>query len=393
MFGLGYWFYSNRSLPVDLKEINSIAVLPFENGSGDANLDYLSDGLSESLIDKLSQLPQLKVIARNSSFKYRGANIDLQDVANKLGVQAVVMGKVLRVGDDLSVRVEMINIGENRQLWSEQYNRKSSNILVVQQEIAQAASEKLRLKLTGAQEQQLAELNTVNPQAYELLLKGRYYANTPGAGNRQKAAEYFNQAISVDPNYALAYSELSQIYALLLVNSMVSPTEFRPKAEEAARKALELNENLPQAHLAMAGILRNSWNWAAAEVEYKRAIELNPNLGAARRGYSSYLSNIGRNEEAIAEAKRSRELDPLSLGSTTQVTLSFLYARRYDEAIEASQTLELSKQWKYLSLGYAYAGKGMFKEAIANYRESIREGNTSPSVQIYLGQAYAQAGD
>lgn len=184
--GLGYWFYTNRSASTGTEQINSIAVLPFENGSGDAGLDYLSDGLSESLIDKLSQLPQLKVIARNSSFKYRGASIDVQDAANKLGVRAIVMGKIMRVGDNLTVRVEMIDAQENRQLWSEQYNRKQSDLLSIQQEIAQTASDKLRLKLPGAQEQQLAELNTVNPQAYELLLKGRYYANTPGAGNEKK---------------------------------------------------------------------------------------------------------------------------------------------------------------------------------------------------------------
>ncbi len=236
--GFGYWFYANRSASTDARQISSIAVLPFENGSGDANLDYLSDGLSESLIDKLSQLPQLKVIARSSSFKYRGANIDLQDVANKLGVQAIVIGKVVRVDDNLTVRVEMIDASENRQLWSEQYNRKSSDMLAIQQEIAQAASEKLRLKLSGAQEQRLAELNTVNPQAYELLLLGRYYVNAPNVENRTKALEYFKQAIAVDPNYALAYAELSQRYGLQIANSLADPKEVRPKAEAAARKAL-----------------------------------------------------------------------------------------------------------------------------------------------------------
>jgi len=392
--GLGYWFYANRPAANDAKQINSVAVLPFENGSGDAGLDYLSDGLSESLIDKLSQLPQLKVIARTSSFKYRGANVDLQDVANKLGVRAIVMGKVVRVGDNLTVRVEMIDAGENRQLWSEQYNRKVSDLLAVQQEIAQAASEKLRGKLSGAQEQRLAELNTGNPQAYELLLKGRYYANTPGAGNRKKAAEYYNQAIAVDPNYALAYAELSRIYRLLIINSNVDPKEFRPKANAAMLKALELDANLPEAHLAQAVFYNDTWDWAAADAEFRRTIELNPNFGAARRGYSSFLSNVGRHDEAIAEAKRARELDPLSIGSSTQVAFSFLYARRFDEAIEAAQkTLELSKQWSYNLLCYSYAGKGMFNEAAASCLEAIREGNTSPSIQIYLGAAHARAGD
>jgi len=392
--GLGYWFYANQTVSTDAKQINSIAVLPFENGSGDASLDYLSDGLSESVIDRLSQLPQLKVIARSSSFKYRGKDIDVQEVANKLGVGAIVMGRVVWVGDNLTVRVEMIDAKENRQLWSEQYNRKASDVLAVQQEIAQAASEKLRLKLSGAQEQRLAELDTVNPQAYELLLKGRYYANTPGAGNWKKAFEYYEQAIAVDPDYALAYAELSQRYRLGINNSLLDPKEFAPKATAAARKALELDGNLAEAHLAKANILRDAWDWAAAEAEYKRAIGLNTNLGVAHRGYSGYLNNVGRHDEAIAEAKRGKELDPLTLGSSVGVALSFYHARRYDDAIEASRrTLEIAKTWGHTLLGYAYAGKGMYKEAIASYQEAIREGNPSPSVQIYLGAASARAGE
>jgi len=347
--------------------------------------------LSESLIDKLSQLPQLKVIARNSSFKYRGANIDLQDAADKLGVRVIVMGKVVRVGDNLSVRVEMINVGENRQLWSEQYNRKTSDMLTLQQEIAQTASEKLRLKLSGAQQQHIAESDTANPQAYELLLRGRYYANIR---DWEKGAEYFIQATTIDPNYALAYAELSRMYEFRLGNSLGDPKEFRPKAEEAARKALELDENLPEAHLALASFHRNAWDWAPAEAEYKRAIKLNSNLEAARRGYSSYLSRMGRHDEAIAQAKRGQELDPLTSGASGQVALSFLFARRFDEAIEAAQkTLEFSKGWGHILLGYAYAGKGMYKEAIANYEVPGREGRTGPSMQIYLGAAYARVGE
>jgi tetratricopeptide (TPR) repeat protein len=339
-------------------------------------------------------LSQLKVIARNSSFKYRGANIDFQDVANKLGVQAIVTGKVVRIGDNLTVRVEMIDAKENRQLWSEQYNRKASDVLVVQQEIAQAASEKLRLKLSGAQEQRFAELNTVNPQAYELLLKGRYVANSPGAGNTNKVIEYYQQAIAVDPNYALAYAELSQRYRLQIANSLGDPKEFRPKADAAARKALELDGNLAEAHLALASLHKDAWDWSAAEAEYKRAIELNSNLGRARGGYSTYLSVVGRHDESIAEVTRHREIDPLSLPANVQLALSFYFARRYDESIEASKkTLELHKSWGYLLLGYAYAGKGMHKEAIESYEASIREGNPSPSVRIYLGASYARAGE
>ena len=392
--GLGYWLYRQRSDLTEAQQINSVAVLPFSNDSGDANLDYLSDGMSESLIDKLSQLPQLKVIARNSSFKYRGENIDIQDVANKLGVQAIVMGKIVRRGDDLTIRVEMVDARDNKQIWGETFSRKLIDSLRVQEEIAQIVTGKLRLKLSGAQEQLLAKVDTVNAQAYELLLKGRYYANIPGMGNLNKAVEYFNQAIAVDPNYALAYAELSRIYRLQLGNSLVDPKEVMPKSEAAARKALELDGNLAEAHLAMAGLHRDAWNWAAAEAEYKRAIELNPNLGGARLGYAAYLSMVERHDESIAEARRGKELDPLTLRSSTQIALSFHFARRYDEEIEAARKiLDLHKVWGHNLLGYAYAGKGMYKEAAANHEESIRAGNPSPSAKIYLGAAYAQAGE
>ncbi|MCA1637579.1 MAG: protein kinase [Acidobacteria bacterium] len=394
--GFGYWFYANRSSLTNTKQINSIAVLPFENGSGDANLDYLSDGLSESLIDKLSQLPQLKVIARNSSFKYRGANIDVQEAANKLGVQAIVMGRVVRVGDNLTVRVEMIDAGENRQLWSEQYNRKFSDLLAIQQDIAQTASEKLRLKLSGAQEQQLVKRETVNPQAYELVLKGKYYFAKGGTENQKRANEYYQQAMAADPHYALAYAELALSYTGLAAGSVVDPKEFLPKAESAARKALELDENLPNAHVAMGYLYLNSWNWAAAEQAYKRAIELNPNLSDAHRQYAVYLSRVGRHDEAVAEAKRARELDPLSLPTNRGVGYRLYHARRYDEAIEVLQkTIEMDPNYDsaYVIMGYAYTGKGQFKEAIAAYQEAIRLGDKSSSVQIYLGEAYARNGE
>lgn len=394
--GFGYRFYAHRSALIDSKQINSIAVLPFENGSGDANLDYLSDGLSESLIDKLAQLPQLKVIARSSSFKYRGANIDLQDAANKLGVQAIVTGKVVRLGDNLTVRVEMIDAGENRQLWSEQYNRKISDVLSIQQEIAQAASDKLRLKLSGVQEQQLEKRETVNPKAYELVLKGKFYDSKGGRENQKKPIEYYQEAIAVDPNYALAYSELSATYRGMAADSVVDPKEFLPKAESAARKALELDESLPNAHLVMGHIYRDAWNWSAAEAEYKRALELSPNFGDAHRGYSSYLGQMGRFDESVAEVKRARELDPISVTTNAQVGYRLCWARRYDEAIEAlRKTLELDRNYDaaYIFLGYTFAGKGMYREAIAAYQNAIRLGDQGTSAQIYLGAAFAQAGD
>ena len=393
--GIGWWFYANRSVLTGDKSINSIAVLPFVNGSNDAGLDYLSDGLSESVIDRLSQLPQLKVIARNSSFKYRGENIDIQDAANKLGVQAIVIGRVVQRGDNLSIRVEMVDARENRQLWSEQYNRKATDALAVQQEVAQTVSEQLHLKLSGAQEQKLAKRDTVNPQAYDLLLKGRFLIRKGGIENMKKAGEYYRQAIAIDPNYALAYVALASNYMGLIGHSILDPKEFKPKAKAAVQKALELDPNLPEARLTMANLYLGDLNWAAAETEYKRAIESNPNSVAARNSYSHYLGIMGRDDEAIAEARRIKELDPLSLSSHVIVGYALFQARRFDEAIaEFKKVLEVeenNKGAKYW-LKYAYLHKGMYREAIDGFEEAI-QGGDNPSDQIYLGAAYAKAGE
>jgi len=390
----GLWYYRSASLSDD--QISSIAVLPFENGSGDPDLDYLSDGLSETLIDKLSELPQLKVIARNSSFKYRGAGLDLQDIANKLGVRAIVTGKVVRVGDNLNVRVEMIDAAENRQLWSEQYNRKASDLLAVQQEIAQTASDKLRLRLSGAQEQQLAKPGTANSQAYELVLKGKFYDNKGGTENRRKANQYFQQAVTVDPNYALAYAELANSYSGMAASSEVDQKEYLSKAESAAQKALKLDETLPEAHEAMGFLNLHTWNWSAAEQEYKRAIELNVNLSDAHGSYAAFLSRMCRHDEAIAEARRARELDPLSVNETRGLGYRLYQARRYDEAIEVLQkAIEMDPNYEtaYGIMAYAYNAKGQFKEAINSFLEAIRLGDKSTSVQVYLGEAYVGNGE
>ncbi|HVF87502.1 MAG TPA: tetratricopeptide repeat protein, partial [Pyrinomonadaceae bacterium] len=377
----GYFrFFAARSAALD-----SVAVLPFQNGSNDANLDYLSDGLSESLIDKLSQLSHLKVIARSSSFKFRGVNIDVQDAANKLGVRAIITGRVVRRGDDLSIRVEMIDVRDNRQLWSEQYNRQAADALTIQQEIAQTVSEKLRLKLSGTEERQIAKQYTMNPQAYELLLKGRF-ARKGRRGDIEKSIEYFQQAVNVDPNYALAYFELSFSYNLM---------SDLDKEEATAQKALELDENLAEAHIALALVKQNDWNWREAESEFQRAIELNPNLARAHMLYSAYLSITGRHKQAIAEAKRGKELDPLAPRISVNYAFAYLEARQYDQGIEiAKKTFELDPNFgaTHGALAYAYTGKGMYAEAIAEYQEQIRLEGGEPDGHIYLNAAFARAG-
>ena len=375
---------------------HSIAVLPFANATGDPEADYLSDGISESLINSLSQLSGVKVIARSSSFRYKGKDADPREVAKALGVKAILTGRVLRRGENLQISAELVDTRDETQLWGEQYNRRAEDLLAVQSEISRQIAEKLHLHLTAGERRQLDKRETVNPQAYELLLKGRFYGNKAGTENWKRAVEYFNQAIAIDPGYALAYAELSRSYINLVGNSTLNPAEGMPKAEAAALRALELDESLADAHLALGNIKLSAWDWAATEREYKRAVEISPNYARAHSAYSSYLSLMGRREQAIAEIKRARELDPLSVIASAYVGFTLLFARQYDQAIEAlKETLELDRDFPiaHYVLGQAYVAKGMYPEGIAAHQEAVRLDEDSPSPQIYLGCAYAKAGE
>jgi serine/threonine-protein kinase len=388
-----YFFYFSGS---GKAPINSVAVLPFVNVSSDQDTEYLSDGISGSLINSLSQLPQLKVIARSSSFKYKGQEVDPQEVARVLGVQALVTGRVVQRAGMLLISVELVDARDKTQMWGEQYNRRAEDLLQVQSEISREIAERLRLRLTTGEQQQLVKSVIVNPQAYELFLKGRFRWNNGGTENAKRAVEYFQQAIAVDPAYAPAYAELSRSYSDLVTGSILDPKEFTPKAEAAARKALELDESLAEAHLASGGIKLYAWDWAGAEREFKRAIELNPNLAAAHAFYSFYLGLVGRPDQANAEIKRARELDPLSPQVNAWVGVQLLLARQYDQAIEAlKRSLELDQNNPNATrvLGDVYGAKGMYAEAIATYQQVIKLGGNTPGTQIYLGAAYAKSGE
>ncbi len=395
-------FFAYRYFTPNSKQIESIAVLPFENASGNADLDYLSDGVSESVIDRLSQLPQLKVIARSSSFRYRGQDLNLQEIANTLGVQAIVTGRVVQRGDSYLIRVDVTDVRENKQLWGENFNRKISDIQILQTDISREIAENLRLKLSGAQTEQIASQGTTNPQAYELRLKGRYYFYKTGIENYHKAVEYYEQAIALDPNYALAYAELADGFAFGGGRGLTRD-ERRAKVEAAARKALELDANLAEAHFAMAQWKIDNWEWAEGERESKRAIELKPNLAKAYSGYARYLSLMERHDEAIAAAKRGQELSPLTLIQNWTLGDSYARAGQIDKAIEAYKNLiELDANasvghWK---LGDAYAAKGIYAAAINEYQEAIRLRGSgdiifvgATDVEAVLGAAYAKSGN
>ncbi|MDQ6786684.1 MAG: protein kinase [Acidobacteriota bacterium] len=395
IFGSAAAFYFARFYRKNT--VSSIAVLPFVNDGGDPNAEYLSDGISESLINNLSQLQEVKVIARSSSFKFKGKETDPREAAKILGVQAVITGRIVRLGEQLIVSVEMINAADGSQIWGEQYSRKTSKLLQIQSEISQEIAGKLRVKLTGAQEERIGKSETTaNPQAYELLLKGRYYWNKGGTENRKKAIEFYNQAIITDSDYAPAYADLSIGYILLVSNGVLDPKEFTSKADEAASKALELDSELADAHLALAYIKLNDWQWTDAEREYKRAVRLNPNLARAHDGYAYYLSFMGRHDEAVAENKRAKDLDPISLVTNANAGNIRYLARQYDEGLaELKNAAELDQNFAttYVYFGYIYTAKGMYREAVASYQKASRLSGDTTSRRIFMGAAYAKAGE
>jgi TolB-like protein/Flp pilus assembly protein TadD len=375
--------------------IDSVAVLPFTNTGNDPNMEYVSDGISGSLINSLSQLPQLKVIAQSSTFKYKGKEIDPQEVANALGVQAIVTGRIVRLGDNLQISVELVNARNKTQMWGEQYNRKAADLQAVQGEIARTISEKLRVRLTGAQEQQLTKPATQNPDAYQLFLNGEFFRRKGRIEDERKALDYYNRAIALDPNFARAYVRLAEEYLLSANGSLSDPKDALARATEALRKALELDDTLAQAHAGLGRIKVFEWDWEGAEIEFKRALELNSNVERVHSQYSYYLSVMGRHSEALAEIKRAEELDPLNMYAKSDEGLALHSAYRFDEAIRQLQhVIELQPDFGFAHyvLGASYAMKGMYPEAIAEYQKfSSLDGETTEN-QIYLGYSYAMSG-
>ena len=381
--------------------IDSVAVLPFVNLGNDANTEYLTDGITESLINNLSQLPNLKVIARSSVCRYKGREVDPQVVGRELGVRAVLTGKVVQVGDTLSIQVELVDVANQAQLWGEKFNRKASDIISLQDELSRDISENLRLRLTGEERKQLAKRYTDNPDAYRLYWKGRYYWNKRRPEEVKEAINNFRQAIDLDPNYALAYTGLADCY--ILGNLLqLSPKAAMPIAAESARKALQMDDRLAEAHTSLAKIkLSFEWDWAGAETEFRKAIELGPGYATAHQWYGVYLSEMGRHDESLSERKRAQELDPLSLSIGTGLGRAYFWARRYDEGLaHLQQTLEKDPQYAdtHWSFGLMYEQKKMTAEAIAAFQKAIDLSRTQefpegkPEMIAALGHAYAIAG-
>ena len=379
------------------KKIDSIAILPLTNAGGDPETEYLADGITETIINTLSKLPKLRVMARSTVFRYKGKEVDPQQVGFDLGIRSVFMGRVLQRGDELIINTELIDVTDGSQIWGEQYNRKHSEILAVQDEIATEISDKLRLKLTQTEKKQLTKRATENIEAYHLYLKGRYHWNKRTGPALIKGRDYFRQAIDVDPNYALAYAGLADSYTVLASWNILSSNEAFPKSRAAATKALEIDKTLSEAHASLGFVNAvYDWEWARAEREFKLAIKANPNYATAHEWYALFLSWTGRHDEAISTAKHAQLLDPLTPIITSVVGVVLHYAERYEEAIvEYEKVLELDAAFlpALCFRGAAYSQLGIYDKAIADEETALKVGGPISLALDILGHTQALAGD
>jgi TolB-like protein/Tfp pilus assembly protein PilF len=381
--GLGYWFLTSRNLSTK-SQIESIAVMPFVNESGDSDTEYLSDGMTESLINSLSQLPKLAVKARSSVFRYKGKTAEPRQIGNELSVQAILNGRVVQRGDNITLGLELVDVLTGNQIWGEQYTRKLTDVATLQSEIARDVSNKLQAKLSITDEKRAAKNYTENTEAYQLYLKGRYHWNKRTAVDLPKSADYFQQAIEKDPNYALAYAALAEAYILIPNYTSELPRNAYPKAREAAIKALQMDETLAEGHNALATIKHSyDWDFVGAEKEFKRAIELNPNYATAHHWYGEFLLDMGRIEEGTFEIRRAQELDPLSLIINAIVGITYMIKGEDDLAIEQyKKTLEMDSNFPraYAYLAKSYENKRLFDEAITAQQKYFLLNGTPPDV-------------
>jgi TolB-like protein len=394
VLALAIWFmgFHGRGEAID-----SIAVLPFVNASADPNTEYLSDGVTENLINSFSQLPKLRVIPRSRVFGYKGNEADPEKIGRELNVRAVLTGRVMQRGDSLNIQTELVDVAADSQLWGRQYNRKLSEIITVQEEIAKEVSEKLGLRPTSAEEKRLTKRYTENPEAHQLYLKGRYVWSRRTMTTLPQAAAYFQQAIDKDPGYALAWAGLADCYALYGFYGVASPGEAIPKAKEAAAKALEIDDTVAEAHASLVWIKSSyDWDWLGAERECKRTVALNPNYVEVLTYYfSGPVTAMGRLDESLAMAKQREEVDPLSLINSTLVGRTLCFERQPDLAIaQLRKVLDTDANFAqaHLYLGLAYEQKGMFEEAIAEFQSGSILSGGDPRMTGALGHAYAVSG-
>ena len=375
--------------------IASIAVLPFVNESGSADVEYLSDGMTETLIRSLSRLPNLSVKARSSVFRYKGKATDVKTIGKDLNVQAVLNGRVMQRGDQLTLRLELVNAETENVIWSEEYNRRQSDLVNLQSEIARDVSNKLKSKLSGADEAKVTKSATTSPEAYQSYLKGRYFWNRRTGANLKKAIEQFKIATDQDPNYALAYAGLADCYALLPEYGGVPASEVFPQAKTYAERAIAIDSQLAEPHATLGLLNHKTWQWAEAEREQKRAIELNPNYATAYQWYSVCLRDLGRLDESALMITRAHELDPLSSIIGTNVSEIYQLQNNYNDAIANSlKIIELDPTFwvAYTDLGYSYLKQGRSAEAIITLEKAVELSNRDASSLGDLGYGYGVIG-
>jgi TolB-like protein/DNA-binding winged helix-turn-helix (wHTH) protein len=386
----GGWLWHSTRLPA----IDSVAILPFANSGADPNAEYLSDGISESIIDSISQLPNLRVMAWSTVSRYKGKS-DPIAVGRDLGVRAVLTGQIVQRDDQLVIQTELVDLKSGTQLWGEQYDRKASDIIPLQEDIARQISEKLRLRISGEDEKKLEKRYTADPEAYRLYLKGRYFWNKRSEDGMHKAIAYFQQAIDRDPTYALAYAGLADSYDLLDDWGKTPPRESFPKARAAALKALQLDDSLAEAHTSLAFVKANyDWDMPGGEAEFKRAIALNPNYATAHQWYAMQLANMGRFSEAEAEIQRAVDLDPLSVIINMGVGEIFDWERKYDRALaELRKTLEMDPNFMGLhdNIAAVYERLGMYDQAVDEL-EITAQMQGRPDEAAMIQKAYAKSG-
>ncbi|MGH3119350.1 MAG: TPR end-of-group domain-containing protein [Gaiellales bacterium] len=376
--------------------IDSLAVLPFANASGDPETDYLSDGITESLINRLSQIPRLRVVPRSTTFRYKGRDIDPNKAGRQLKVRALLTGKVLHRGDTLSVQAELVDVTQNAQLWGERFVRRDSDLLAVEDEIARQITDNLRLKLTGEERERLVRRETENIEAYRLYLKGWYHWSKRTGQDLKKAAGYFEQAIATDPGYASPHAGLADAYVVMGFFDAGAPVDLFSKAKAAARRALEIDPTLQEAEAALAIVTAIlDWDWDAADETFQRAMKRKPAYWLTHTHYAMTLAARGRFEEAVAEVRRGQALEPLSLVAHHHVAWISLLARRYDDAIaECRSALEMDPAFAMAHhwMGVGLEQKGLYEEAIVSLDQAVKCSGGASIMASSAAHAYAVSG-
>jgi len=376
-------------------EFDSLAVLPFVNVGGDVNMEYLSDGIAESIINSLSRIPQLRVVPRTTVFRFKGKNVDPEEVGTKLNVKSVLTGRIIRNGDELNVQLDLIDVGKQSQIWGNQYRRNIADVLALQDEIVNEITSRLRLTLATETKQRLAKRATDNVDAYQLYLQGQFYWNKRQAAEITKAIDYFNRAIALDPNYALAYAGLANCYAIQEQYSDLPGSETFPKAEAAARKALEIDNTIAEAHTTLAFVRSYFWDWKGAEEEYKTAIALNPRFATAYHWYALLLRALGRESGYYEMIEKARETDPMSLIIATNVAEASYFHGDYAQALSKFRAvLEIDSTFSIAldRMGETYRKQGMMDKALVCYQKAVVSSRNAAQYVGDMGNCLARMG-